>query len=664
MHGWSCLLMSLLALGQSALAWAEGESYRWAAPEPWVIGPVQVQPKPAPKDGEALHWWLVDTRAGFVDGEVKHYAHFAATVMSDSGLSQVAQQQIPFQPDFQRLVLHRLGLWRDGRWSDRQSQTSLTDVAVEDQFDQGMTTGMHNLQLVIPDVRVGDLVEFSYTVEGSNPILNGVQGGGLSLATPYASERLRVEIIRDPERTLKLALRGPGQHRMPEWKGAGPYLHVLIDQQPAQTMPLLDSVPPEHPLQQTLEYSEAADWPAVNRWAQELFRIEPDDPALQEELARLRKIEGGQAQILAALGFVQRDIRYFARLLGENSHRPHALSEILKQRLGDCKDKSLLLVALLRGLGFEAWPALYSTEAEGAVLTQLARGTMFDHVIVALDYDGRRYWLDPTLSIQRGQLDELGFYSLGAAMVVGGEHDRPVATAAVSELPASIDLLEQLTLSADGSGTLRMRFEYGRELAEYQRLRISSIGRRQIEQSFRDYYSRRFGPIESAEPLQFELDQPGNRVLVQQNFKLKSATRNAGAEATVRIENTGLTDLFSAPQVVDRTAPWRQFYPLELRYRFELVLPPERGIKAELKPMTVDAPGFHFEQELERSGQTIVLRQLARSLTRDIAAEDVPKYSQAIAKVQQHAGYALGLRMADGGDNERRERLRKLLQGD
>lgn len=80
--------------------------------------------------------------------------------------------------------------------------------------------------------------------------------------------------------------------------------------------------------------------------------------------------------------------------------------------------------------------------------------------------------------------------------------------------------------------------------------------------------------------------------------------------------------------------------------------------------MTVDAPGFHFEQELERSGQTIVLRQLARSLTRDIAAEDVPKYSQAIAKVQQHAGYALGLRMADGGDNERRERLRKLLQGD
>lgn len=657
-------MVSCGLLAGSGLSAADEQSYRWATPGPWIIDPVSIEPAAATADGEALRWWLIDSRSGLVDNDHKHYLHLAATVTSASGLSQLAQQQITFQPDYQKVVLHRLGLWRDGQWSDRQQQTTLTMAAVEEQFDQGMTTGMSKLLLVVPDVRVGDLVEFSYSVEGSNPILAGVQGGSLQLATVEANERLRVEVIRDPQRQVHLAMSGPNAGAIPKWQPAGAYEHVVIDLHPVPVVPLQDAVPPEHLQVPTLEFSEAADWSAVNAWAQELFQIAPDDPTLKAQLDELRRIKDPEQQILSTLRFVQRDVRYFARLLGENSHRPHPLAQILEQRLGDCKDKTLLLTSLLRGLGYQAYPALYSTESEGAVLQQLARGTVFDHAIVALDYSGQRYWLDPTLTIQRGKLDELGFYSLGAALLVGGPDSGPVVTAPASEQPATVDLTEQLVLAADGSGELLMRFEYGREMAEIQRDRIDARGQRQLEQGYRDYYARRFGAIAEAQPADFQLDQPGNRVRVEQRFKLKSPTRSPGSGSVVRIENSALADLFAAPVVVDRDAPWRQIYPLELRYRFELTLAPEQQLRATLPPMTVDAPGFSFQQSVERSGNSVIFSQVARSLSRSVAAADVPQYSRALKRVYEHVGYDLSLAGTKSDDDERRQRLRKLLQGD
>ena len=41
------------------------------------------------------------------------------------------------------------------------------------------------------------------------------------------------------------------------------------------------------------------------------------------------------------------EIRYYSVSLGESSHRPHTPAEVLRNRYGDCKDKSLLLVTIL-----------------------------------------------------------------------------------------------------------------------------------------------------------------------------------------------------------------------------------------------------------------------------------------------------------------------------
>ncbi|MFX8207373.1 transglutaminase domain-containing protein, partial [Acinetobacter baumannii] len=74
-----------------------------------------------------------------------------------------------------------------------------------------------------------------------------------------------------------------------------------------------------------------------------------------------------EARLLAALRFVQREVRYLGIEMGANSHAPHPPETVLPRRYGDCKDKTLLTLTLLGRLGIPASPALvHTTERQAA----------------------------------------------------------------------------------------------------------------------------------------------------------------------------------------------------------------------------------------------------------------------------------------------------------
>ena len=55
-------------------------------------------------------------------------------------------------------------------------------------------------------------------------------------------------------------------------------------------------------------------------------------------------------RLLAAMRFVQSEVRYLALALGNGSYVPSPPELVLKRRYGDCKDKTLLALSLLKGL--------------------------------------------------------------------------------------------------------------------------------------------------------------------------------------------------------------------------------------------------------------------------------------------------------------------------
>ena len=119
--------------------------------------------------------------------------------------------------------------------------------------------------------------------------------------------------------------------------------------------------------------------------------IEP----IVDELRQLEPIEA-QAQ---AQHFAAQKIRYVSFSEGEHSHRPHKISDTLQNRYGDCKDKSVLLLELLRQLGYDAYPVLVATNQEQSGRLSLPSNGHFDHMVVCLkEPNGKERCIDPTVS--------------------------------------------------------------------------------------------------------------------------------------------------------------------------------------------------------------------------------------------------------------------------
>jgi len=137
-------------------------------------------------------------------------------------------------------------------------------------------------------------------------------------------------------------------------------------------------------------WGEEATWAQVGRWYEGLLAaIPPDSGAVRRTVREVTGGREGRRERLASLlGFVRGQVRYVAADSGIDGHRPSEPREVLDRKWGDCKDKALLLVAMLREAGVEAWPALIRLGSGDRIDAEFPSPFQFNHVVVAVSAEG------------------------------------------------------------------------------------------------------------------------------------------------------------------------------------------------------------------------------------------------------------------------------------
>lgn len=121
---------------------------------------------------------------------------------------------------------------------------------------------------------------------------------------------------------------------------------------------------------------------------------------------------------------MQDEIRYMGVESGIGSIKPRDPEEVISHRYGDCKDKSLLLVSMLKQIGVtDAWPVLVNSFLRHEVTTGLPGNKRFNHCIVKFDYNHSTYWVDPTAFLQGGNYTSIHTEDFGRVLVVGQPSD-------------------------------------------------------------------------------------------------------------------------------------------------------------------------------------------------------------------------------------------------
>lgn len=616
-------------------------------PGEWVLElPVEVAAAPPAPDraSAALEYLLIDRQAELDGVRTSRYSRYVTRVVTSAGLERAAQQEVSFDPAYSRAVLHQLRVWRDGAWHDRLDEAFVSVIQRESDLSRRLYDGGLTVLMVMSDLQVGDVVDVATTVEGSNPVFGGRYQERLALAWSMPVARRHVRVVGPADAQLEWRTYGT-EPQPPEEGRAGSRRWWRWDLRDIPAALRDAGAPPWWDDPPWLELGQFRSWAEVVDWALPLYR----DGAVGAGVARLAEEIRGRAdtpegRALAAVRFVQDEVRYFAFALGEGSHAPRPPDETLERRFGDCKDKARLLVALLGRLGIEAAPALVESDGDDPGLRLPSPGA-FDHVVVVLAVGGREVWVDPTLDLQGGDLARAWLPPYRRALVVRPGETDLVAVPPECSTPGRAETANHYRFAADGEVEVTVSTVYEGAAAEDERVRLADTTLTELQQGYLDYYQGTAGRLRPIEDIAIEDDRAANRLTIVERYRAEEWWQDGdGGERRFALLRLPLDDVLEPCTDRDRRAPFE--LPQRVRRGETVTLEMPAGWWVEADEEQVATPWFRLSSDHDGSSTPVRLAWELETGELDVPAERVDEYNEAVERV----GELLSLEVVRPGD--------------
>lgn len=600
---------------------------------------------PAAATRRALAVRLEDTHLLVADRPVI-LVNLAQQVNDASALGQIGQVAMHFIPQYQKLVLHRVAILRGAQVIDHTATAQVRFLQRETGLEKGIYSGVITASLLLGDIRVGDTLLLQYSIEGANPIFGGRYAQGVSWQRPLPVQLRRVTLNTPETRPILWKWNGDGAASglVPEVTVRNGMRRLRFEERDLAAVDLEPMLPRGAMPLRWLQFSEFADWAEVARWADGLFPAdEPLPPELVPLVLRWLRLPSRTEQASQALQWVQNEIRYYSVSLGESSHRPHAPAEVLRNRYGDCKDKSFLLMRLLQSLGIPSRAVLASLGAPQGPAQVLASPLAFDHAVVQATIDGRDYYLDPTRLGQRGPLDRMGQGLEDArVLVVDG---RATTALSVVRSPNRGDIFrnelsEKFHLGAFGDdGELETRQQWSGLAAETLRLTVARLDAQRLQRVLLASLERRYPGIAFIGNPELADDVDLNRITIHARYKVPKLASAADGGWVMRFTPANMQNTIAMPPSPARSLPLvLPAFPLTVLYSAEMQWP--SSVSAVLDPSTQRIANAAFTAEVTRSFRGNVSKAALRfeALTNSVAAKDVPSMLNDVKAMERAIG--------------------------
>ena len=615
----------------------------WVAPP--ELDPASLSaPENRPDISDGVSWILSENQIRLAPpGETNaHYCRYVLRFLTEPGIHGQSTIQVQYDPAGQRLEFHRLRLWRNGSSIDLLPDTDFHTLQRELNLEGQMLDGRITVVALPPDVRVGDALEAAYSVHGGNPVFEGRFFGTFLVgwSVPLARQRLRILCAEDrPLRWWPYA--GAPDPLTRESNGWREWIWDLADLRPG---PDDADLPDGLRLYPSIGLGEFSSWTEVADWA---LRQYPDGPLPGDIAPRLqawRDLPSPEDRLLAALDFVQAEIRYFGLELAEGSHRANPPALILQRRFGDCKDKASLLCALLRAMDIEAHPALVHTALRGNVRNEPPSPLAFNHAIVGVRLDSGLVWVDPTRSHQRGRLADRFLPPYGHALLVEpGASDLSPVRVPASSLP-DLHVEEHFDISAfDAPATLSVCTRFAGREAESMRARLADTRPEALGKEYLNYYASRYPGIALDAPVSVE-DPPGSSfLLVRERYRIDPFWRPAGtgSEAWVQCEFNAQEILAraAAPRTLLRTHPLGLLFPLHVRQTITARLPGQWPVLPQT--VAVDSDFLRYSSSVAWTGNLLTLDYRLQTLADAVPADRVAAHLLPLEQIRNDLRFTL-----------------------
>jgi lipoprotein NlpI len=612
-----------------------------AAPA-WVVAAKEAgNPK---VDAAPMHYRLVDTQIRVEAKSTSNYTHVVRVPNDSAGLSSASQIELDFDPAYQAVALHHLEVLRNGKRVNRLDRQKIQLLQRETQLERQVYDGRVTLSMVLDDVRVGDQIDFAYSIRGANPVFEGKVAITEWMSSPRGPVGLyQLRLLAPAERNI--------QHRVGasdiqvESSVSGNLRDTIFRRATVAQLRSQENAPPNVFAAQQVQLSEFSDWADVNRWGVLVFTNQSSGPLLAQKAAEIRAASSDRsAQVLAALQFVQKDVRYFGTETGMGTHRPASPDKVIEQRFGDCKDKANLLVALLKQLDIQAAPVLVSTWLRTKLDKQLPAPLVFDHAITRVDLDGMVYWLDGTRTNQTGTLDKRQTIGLGYGLVLSD------SGSALTKLPEPFDT-ERMSITDtiqierfSGVPKLTSQITYRGELADVFRDLLAQRGVKDLATDLSREYLKVYPKIQTNGDMRVEHTTQDDAITFSQDFTVPDFWRFPELRSMqADVVHWGVLGALSTPKLQTRREPYAVTLPGRYRHNVVLELPEDVPMQSANQRFEDGDKHFSVKTAVESSPRRVEYSAQVRLSVDQIEPQAWSAYVGKLSKTMPRLGVSLNI---------------------
>lgn len=433
---------------------------------PAVAGDVPLyQPAPAwvvpspPLDAAALTAGppivVLDQQIRFEKAQVSTYSDAVIRIDTPEMLTQLGLLNGAWMPDKGDFIVHRAQILRGNDVIDLLDTDKFEVLRREAQLEQRVLSGLLTATMAIKGLRLGDAIRLSVTVTSSDAALGGKAQNSTAIPRDEAALGFGRILVSWPEGEPVKWQAGPRVTVPANALRTSAGWTVLTVPVGKADIAIPTDAPPRYRQPAMIQATTFAGWADIARTMGPLFATDgliAEGSPLSGEVSAIKVAHPDQlGRAAAALQLVQGKVSYLLMGMNGGNYVPQPPARTWELRYGDCKAKSLLLLAMLRDMGIEAEAVLASTTAGDALPELLPLPGDFDHVIVRAMIDGRELWLDGTRSGARlediGEVPRFGYVlplrSEGAELLPIAWHPpaRPAMTATIAlDATAGVDL--------------------------------------------------------------------------------------------------------------------------------------------------------------------------------------------------------------------------------
>lgn len=320
-------------------------------------------------------------------------------VQSEAALQALGQLVFAYSSATENLKINYVRVLKSDGTVVTAGESAVQDMTSPVAREAPIYSDLRQKHVTVPSLRPGEVLEYEIEVEQKEPLAPGQFWMEHTFQKDTITLDETLELNIPAARQIQLRTEPGFEPKIAEENGRKVYRWTSNHLEREQKSKKKDSAPKKKSDRSDVAVTTFADWDQLAAWYRGLEK-DRRVPSL-EIAAKAKQLTDGartdREKVEAIYDYVSQGFRYVSLSFGVGRFQPHAAADVFSNQYGDCKDKNTLLGAMLDAVGIKSETILIHSQRK--LDRTIATPSQFDHVITAVELDGKRTIVDTTTEI-------------------------------------------------------------------------------------------------------------------------------------------------------------------------------------------------------------------------------------------------------------------------